>query len=254
MSGLLGALGGAAKGVADRRLADIDEREKFDYAVALDDIRLMKEMALKERGIQLEDQRDKQKRSEAAARMKEAYGPEDTRGGWQSDEAKAAEAATRDEAAARKLESMGYADEADPIYKRLDRNRKAELDAERVNNAFTQGQEKLKLQGEANAAKAEAAAARAAKAPEPSEREKLYSAYTKRVKSEGGKPMSYDKWDIWMKQNIEKPATTEEVDSRGRVTKSTTKRPAKPAQSSSGGDIKPAGVVLKFDSQGNLIK
>lgn len=250
MSGLLGALGGAAKGVADRRLADIDEQEKFDYQLALDDIRAMKELALKERGIQLEEQYDKRRRGQAAARMKEAYGEQDTRGGWE-DPSKQSE---RDLAAARRLEEMGYADEAKPIYDRVARGEKAALDEERVRNAFTQGQERIRLQGETAAARIEAANAKRERGPQPSEREKLYSAYVGRIKEEGGKPMSYDKWDIWMKQNIEKPATTEEVDSRGRVTKSTTKRPAKPAQSASGGDISSGGVVLKFDSQGNLIK
>lgn len=308
MSGLLGYLKAAGAGAAGAAMDVYKRNHEFDLRMELMDAEEQKALRLKEMGIALEERYDAKKRQERSARMKEAYGPEDTRGGWQSDEAKEAEATARDEAAARKLESMGYADEAEPIYKRLDRNRKAELDAEKVSNAFTQGSERLRLQGENVRLQGELAEWKmrgggsssggkkgglTASQQRSNDEQALASedlagwGYTssnpieqKNKRQFGGYGRFFTKdgeyiteFDTAGNKNPEFSDMKKKYDKANRPYLGESKeafaarkkagdeaagvgakRPAKPAQSSGSGDISSGGVVLKFDSQGNLIK
>lgn len=218
MSGLLGALkaglAGGAKGAAEAYAA----QESFNMKRALLEAESEKQILLKEMGYELEERYAQQHRDKVKAVTDNVKDPDEGKGGYESPEAKEKREAGLIRQKRDALVDAGYYDEA-KVYDSDLTNRakndlaqeKLDLTRQQIEGRISEGQERLRLQGEANAAKAEAAATRAAKAPAPSDREKLYAAYKRRIEAEGKKPMTYDAWDIWMKRNVEKSTPMDTV-------------------------------------------
>lgn len=221
--GLLGyAAAGALKGAADTGLDLIKMNREFDLKKQLIQADGDMRARLEQNGIQAKQRASDEERGKVKGIIDSVKDPNEGKGGYETDEMKAASNRSRLEGQSKALREAGYLDEADKIDGQLGRMDKsaaqaAGLDIKRqqVDNAFEQGKEKLRLQGEANDAKAataqakiEAANARAESAGKGKETDtdKEYNAYVSDVKANGrpdnaGKksyiPMSRDKWAVW---------------------------------------------------------
>jgi hypothetical protein len=246
MAGLLGSMvAGAAKSVADGRLKDIEQKEKFDYQNALLNAQAEKELMLKKAGIEMEDARDQGKKDKVAAIAGSVKDPMEGKGGYESEE----DASKRNrgllQQRADKLADAGEYDAAKAYYSRADAYDKTELSKAQLEAKLTQiegtianGQERLRLQGEANTAKAEAAAAKASKGSDykPTDSDKGYQSYVQQMKEQGKKPMARYQFENWLeskqasfKQGETESVTTKTIDNQtGAETSVTTKGRQKP--------------------------
>lgn len=221
--GLLGyAAAGALKGGADAAIKVADDQQAFNLNKALHEAQFDMRARLDQAGIKARQQVVDEDRSKVKGLLGSVRDPNENAGGYETDEMKAAGARSKLERQKQALQDAGYLDEADKLDGQLGRMDKsaaqaAGLDIKRqqVDNAFEQGKEKLRLQGEANDAKAataqakiEAANARAENAGKgkDTDNDKEYKAYVDDVKANGrpdnaGKksyiPMSRDKWAVW---------------------------------------------------------
>jgi hypothetical protein len=263
--GLLGSMiAGAAGAGAKGRVNAIEQQEKFNMEQALLDARLDKEVQLKKLGYEMDDQRDQAKKDRISTIANSVEDPMAGKGGYESEE----DAAKRNrgllQQKADKLAEAGEFDAAKTYYSRADQYDKTELSKaqleareKQIENTFTNAQERLRLQGEANTAKAEAAAAKvnAGNQNKPSMEEREYQSYVDQMKEKGKKPLSlyqFNNWKASKRKTVEQmdTVTTAETkyDADGNEIKTsrTSKVPAEKPKPKSGGSL------LK-DKNGNFI-
>lgn len=244
MAGLLGSMiAGAAGGYAKQRIDTLNKEEDFDFRRALQASEAEYNMQLKRAGIQLENENEEAKFNKRAAAIKEIEGqvkdPNEGKGGYES--ADDAEKRKRELYLQRgdALDQAGYGEEAKNRYSRADRidtnaQKQGQLDAKRmqIEGVIANGQEKLRLQGEANTAKAEAAAAKASRGSEhkPSDGDKAYESYVQQMKSQNKKPLARYQFENWLeskkagfKQNDSESTTIKTDEFGNKETSVTTK-------------------------------
>jgi Ulp1 family protease len=267
MSGLLGSMiAGAAGKAADGRVKQIEAQEKFSMEQALLDARIEKDLQLKKMGFEMEDARDQKERDRISSIANSVEDPMAGKGGYESEE----DAAKRNrgllQQKANKLAEAGELEAAKTYYARADQYDKTELSKaqleareKQIENTFTNAQEKLRLQGEANTAKAEAAAAKASAGNKPERRtmeEQEYDSYVAEIKGKGLKPMSLYQFNNWKAKQrkgadqfdtVSESTSTFDPDSGAeKKTTRTTKVPQEKPKP------KPAGVLQK-DKNGNYV-
>lgn len=263
MSGLLGSMiAGAAGTAAKGRVREIEQQEKFNMEQALLDARIEKDLQLKRMGFEMEDARTQKEKDRITSIASSVEDPMASKGGYESEEDAAKRNRDLLQQKADKLAEAGELDAAKTYYARADAYdksalSKAQLEAreKQIENTFTNAQEKLRLQGEANTAKAEAAAAKASSGNKLERRtmeEQEYDSYVAEIKEKGLKPMSlyqFNNWKAKQRKGAEQldTVTTAETkyddDGNEIKTSRTSKVQPKP---------KPAGVLQK-DKNGNYV-
>lgn len=272
--GILGtALAGALKGGSDATVEVAKQQQEFNIRKALLEADYDMRSRLEQAGIKNKQKAADDYRSGVKRVMDEADAkdPNAGKGGYETDEMKSKSQRAGIERRRQGLIDAGYLDEADKLDNQLARMDKSEATAaaldikgRQIDNAYSQGQEKLRLQGEANAAKvaAEGAKAEAAKAKSergfaPTNEDKDYQAYVEDVKTNGRKttsgtvsfkPMSRDKWTRWNKDRDAQFKDRPGTESRKRVDEATGEEvtTVRPLPRSSGlGDNDPLGLFKK---------
>lgn len=211
MAGLLGSvLAGGVKGYAEGRANDIRKQEDFNLKMELQNAAMEKELKLKQAGIDMEEKQIQSRKDKVSGIANSVKDPMEGKGGYESSE----EANKRNRGLLMQkgdaLANAGEFEAAKTYYSRADQYDKTDAQARaldlkqtQIEGAIANGQERLRLQGEANTAKAEAAAAKVAasnnKESKLTDADKAYNSYVAEVKEKGKTPLSRYRFDNWLK-------------------------------------------------------
>lgn len=240
MAGILGAvIAGGVRGYTGQKIRDIERQEEFNMQNALLDARAEKELRMKEAGIKLENEQKQAERDKVSGIINSVKLEGDGKGGYETDVMKASNTRKRLEMQSEALVKAGYLDEAKALDSKLAQLDKSDIAAaqleaklKQIENQFSLGQDKLKMQGEVNAAKvaaegarAEAAVTRANRGHAPSESKVSFDLW--KQENPGGTYTKYMEWKskLGKSDDSEEISFTEEDDGFGnKSTKTTTKK------------------------------